>query len=333
MAKKATHYEDLPKTTTDFLTKGYPKDSTFKVGAESKAGGFFWKVFASRSINKEGHEVNTASIEPKYTFKEHNVDVELKFTNDNSINLKGSATDILSPGTKLSVSGEQKLEEKVPVTNGIVGFEYQHEKAAIKLAGTLPLEKDSKRGKVILNGSAVFVPIEALSIGVKGNFNYAAVQKDKTEKNTWDAAATAQYEHDAWKASGSYGVEKKAVSFFGSYDILPTRKIAVGINGDLNMHTPPTIVIGGEEKLEDCTVKVKLDVRAHSFVQPKDKAAEIEKPKTDDTFPEIRVAFGINQKLNQNVSVTFGVDFNMSTTMNKDNKGAMHSAGLEFLFK
>jgi len=98
----AKHLEDIGKDAKDLLNESYLTDGTIKVSAQSRTLGFVHKLTLNRTIKREksAKEIITATFEPKYEFKDYNLDFTGKVTSSNDMSMGTSIRDII-PRTKI----------------------------------------------------------------------------------------------------------------------------------------------------------------------------------------------------------------------------------------
>jgi len=241
----AKHYSDYGKDSKDLLAQDFPFDGTLKLVTQTKTSNdVTMKATVSRSVNKKDKkEVVSAVIEPKYEWKENNIEVTAKLSSANEFSGGFSLKDFLAKGAKLELNASQN-EEGSSVQ---AGESYKAENLAAKFGLTYPLlaqvgKKDKKPIKI--NGDLVWTPIKHIHVG--SVFNYELDSSRPSLKTEVAVGYTAgQYQINA---RGSYDRRQNIIlfglSFF--YKISKILKWAFDFETDQPRLQGPVVSLAGE---------------------------------------------------------------------------------------
>jgi hypothetical protein len=305
----AKHLEDIGKDAKDLLTESYPTDSTVKITAQTKAGGFTPKISLFRGVKREKlgvKEIVSASFEPKYEIKQHNLELTGKLTSMNDLSVGTSVRDLIGDGSKLDVNLTRSDRDGM---NGVAAASFKNEVVALKGKFTYPLtpQKPTKLNtELVLHHSASNVN---LGLGVDLVIEEAA--HFSTEAVLAHTAKDTQYKglvrYDLYNGSLNCGFslwQKLSDKCNWAIDILSED------NSNKNSFTT-----GSECKVDDKTsVKGKCKV-----IKTKDRL-------------DYRVGVSIKQKLSPSVTAILGSDLNPRSFLGIS-EGEPHSFGLELKFQ
>jgi len=305
-------FNDVGKDARDFISDDFPSDGTVKFTTQSKTPDGVTAKATVRRYLKAGREQIDAVIEPKYEWKEKNVELSGKFATANDFTASAIVKDLVK-GSKIEVSGTSN--EKTASSKLVLS--QKQDPVAAKITVTVPLDLSPtiKKTPTKLVGDVVIEYPKDLHVG--GN-----VSLDLNEKMGVKVDGVVGYSQNDWQITGrgSYSppTREGSVIFFGAsffHNVSKTIRWALDIETDQAFKRGPIGVVAGEYKIDDyTTLKGKATIKIPDPSKPK---------------PEARVAVVAKQKINPNLSVTLGADINVRNIISGDAADGLHSFGVE----
>jgi len=313
--KFTVFYDDIGKTASDLLGKGYANNGTFKISTETKEEGFSFKTASTRSVKTDNdgkkHEVINAVIEPKFEWKEHNITFEGKFATANELSVTGSAKDFGVDNSKLSISAAQRIKADVVEQTITAGVEIQNEMASFKICGGYPLEPRA----ITTSGSLSVQPIENVLVGVKVDAEFGNGTKTTTKGEIKLAASNEHF------AGHFVGTHDKKIAFTLYHKLASYWQWGMKIDYDTQSDSKgPSLEVGSLYKVDDhCTLQAKTNFDYRYVTKLKSEHG-------------LRLAIGATQNLNKNVSAVIGADLNVRQLLGAGGS-CNHSFGFEVKLK
>jgi len=330
----AKYFDDIAKDQTDLLEKGFPVEGTFKVTAETKASnGLSFKneitrKIASKKDEKTGlssrSEEIAAVVEPKFDWKEQNVEFTGKFsTNNNGPYEAGfSAKDLGTNGTKVGLTGVSDRDGWS--VKGSASL--KNDNVAVKVGAQYPFE-DYKPIKA--DGSLV-VHHQNILVGgdVKYELGHQGLDKKNADRKVFVAAklgyqGVLAYVTKEHQIHGYYqqnipkgNVQPAILGLRWIHNISSALKFTLNANVCKNNTQGAQGIVGAQYLYDEyTTLRSKFTVK-----------------NGDDKDPtEFRVGLAAAQKINSNLSAVVGSDLNLRKVLG-GNEGADHSFGFELKF-
>jgi len=129
------HFSDVGKDAREFISDDFPSDGTVKFTTQSKTSDGVTAKATMRRYVKAGREQIDAVIEPKYEWKEKNVELSGKFATTNDFTASVIVKELVK-GSKVEVSGTSN--EKTASSKLVLS--QKQDKVAAKITVTVPLE-------------------------------------------------------------------------------------------------------------------------------------------------------------------------------------------------
>jgi len=309
------HFGDIGKDAKDLLTTDFPADGTFKVITQSKTStGVTFKATLNRFFKKDKSgpkEIISAVIEPKYEWKDQNLEFTAKLATTNEFSAGFSVKDLVGQGSKVEVTGSQS--DRDGASAQLVGS-YKAAGISTKVSvgypfGAVGPKKEKKPLKI--NGEAVIQYPTNLFLA-----SNVVVDVD-SENTSMKGDGIVGYSQDQWQFTARGSHDRKSditlwgLSFF--HKVSDGVKWALDFDADQAWIRGPIASVGGEYKLDDSTtIKGKWAV----------KLTEQSKQ------TEMRVGVSARQKISPFISVTLGSDLNVRNLLG-DSIGDAHSFGFE----
>jgi len=322
MSAQAKFYDEIGKDSNDLITKGFPADSTLKVIVDTQTpNGVNINATARRFL--KGTEQVEVAVEPKYNWKEKNVEASCRFST--SDNYEGTVT-VKEPGkvagskfTLTGISGNGTLGVK-----GALSF--KNDNLAVKLNAHYPL---SEGNPLKLSGSAAVQYPSKFFWGVDVSYDLPHEKvSDRSDKTTkvgpvlnWNAAGgwsdengTQLHTYVQNKPAFKDQKQQSVLGIGWIQKVTDAVKFAFDFNLEANQIRDPIATVAGEYRFDSTTtLRSKLSVK---------------KVKTTD----FRLGLGATQKLSSNLTATLGSDLNMSQLLGSST-GNPHSFGFELKFQ
>eukprot|EP01123_Difflugia_compressa_P006769 TRINITY_DN19136_c0_g1_i1.p1 TRINITY_DN19136_c0_g1~~TRINITY_DN19136_c0_g1_i1.p1 ORF type:complete len:311 (-),score=58.06 TRINITY_DN19136_c0_g1_i1:81-1013(-) len=309
----AKHAADIGKDARDLIANDFPIDGSIKFTAQSKTpDNVSTKAVINRALKKEKstiREVISASVEPKFEWKDKNVELSTKFTSSNDL----SGTLLLKnlsflPKYELSVTGTQSEREGTSVE--FIGS-LLHSKIGTKGSFLYPV---SSVGKKPIKGSA------ELTGYYKNWFTGLRVVLNTDNLTAPKVEGLVSFNNNPIEVSGGVTHDLKEettsaqLSFYHKYrsDV----KYAAEFNVDV-ASTKTSANLAGEYKLDDSTT-----LKAKWVLKPTDLSEQ----------PQFRLVGSVKQQISPVLTSTIGVDLNV-TTFFGESTGDAHSFGLDIKFQ
>jgi len=309
------HFSDIGKDSKDLLTTDFPADGTLKVITQSKTPtGVTFKATLNRFFKKDKsglREIVSAVIEPKYEWKDPNLEFTAKLATTNEFSAGFSAKDLVLQGSKVEVNGSHSDRDGDAAQ--LVGS-YKSPGIAAKVSvgypfGSVGPKKEKKPLKI--NGEVVIQYPTNVFLA-----SSVAVDLD-TENTSLKGDGVVGYSQDQWQvtARGSHDRKTDAtfwgLSFF--HKVSDGAKWSLDFDADQAWVRGPIASVGGEYKLDDATtVKGKWAI----------KLTEQSKQS------EMRLGLAARQKVSPYFTLTLGTDLNVRSLLG-DSIGEPHSFGAE----
>jgi len=122
---KLVLFKDVRKRSSDLLTKEFPGDKSEKkleYKGDTASGVGFETLFL-----QDDKGTITATVKPKFTYKQYNAEVNGEFNTKQDVKVEASVQDQFVSGLKTITSINNKKGEVF----GALGVEYKHENAAV----------------------------------------------------------------------------------------------------------------------------------------------------------------------------------------------------------
>jgi len=310
----AKHLEDIGKDAKDLLIESYPNDGTVKFTAQTKALNFTPKIVLNRSSKREKggvKELVSATFDPKYEVKEHNLEFNGKLTSSYDLNVGASVRDFVGHGSKVELNLSRSERDGL---HGISILSYKSDLVAVKGKFTYPLtpKKPTKvNSEIVLHHggshSNVGVGVDIiLEDNIAQIFTEAVVAH--TDKDT-QYKGFARYDVYESKFNCGFSLwQKWSERCNWAFDILLEDYFA-----------KTSFTAGSECKCDDSTtVKGKWKVT-----------------KTKDRL-DYRVGASLKQKVSPHIIATLGADLNPRSFFvvgQTTGDGEPHSFGLDIKFQ
>jgi len=295
--------DDIGKDAKDLLTEGYPIDGTVKVAVQTRALGFIPKVTLVRALKREKtatREVVSAVFEPKYEWREHNLEFTSKFSTTSELSGGVSARDIFTKGTKVEIAANRNERDGL---SGVFGGAFRNDHFSLRGKLTYPFAP-KKPIKAALEG--VFQVVANTNVGVGVDVTLEGeVARIKT-----DAVIAYTTKENQFKGLLRYDVYESSVLWGLSY----FQKISNFTNWAVDITT---------EGPAKSTFSVGADHKVDEFTALKGKWILKQTDKTDYRF-----GVALRQRITPFVTATFGADLNPRNFLGST-EGDAHSFGLE----
>jgi len=295
--------DDIGKDAKDLLTEGYPVDGTVKVAVQTRALGFIPKVTLIRALKREKsatREVVSAVFEPKYEWKEHNLEFTSKFSTTSELSGGVSVRDIFTKGTKIDITANRNERDGL---SGVFGGAYRNEHFSFKGKLSYPF---APKKPIKANVEGVFQVVANTNVGVGVDVTLEGeVARIKT-----DAVVAYTAKEGQFKGLFRYDVYDSTVLWGLSY----FQRVSPRTNWALDITTEgpakSTFAVGTDHKLDDFTAfKGKWILK-----------------QTDKT--DYRFGVALRQRITPFVTAIFGADLNPRNFLGST-EGDAHTFGLE----
>jgi hypothetical protein len=296
--------EDIGKDAKDLLTDGFPIDGTVKVAVQTRALGFIPKVTLIRSLKREkstSREVVSAVFEPKYEWKEQNLEFTSKFSTTSELSGGVSAKDIFTKGTKVDITANRNERDGL---SGVFGGAFRNDAVSVKAKVSYPF---APKKPIKANVESVFQVVEHTNVGVGVDVTLEGeVARIKT-----DAVVAYSTKENQFKGLLRYDVYESSFLWGLSY----FQKISQRTNWALDITT--------EGSPAKSTFSVGADHKVDDFTSLKGKWILKQTDKTDYRF-----GVALKQKVTPFVTAIFGADLNPRNFLGSTD-GDPHSFGFE----
>lgn len=313
-------YEDVGKDSKDLLDKGFPSNGSLKVSVETKTpNGISVNASALRTI-KNNKDVVSATVEPKFDWKQHNFELNSKLSTANTFESELAFKDLGTPGSKIAFKGIHDGDNGLSTTANV---SFKNENVALKLGGTYPFNHNKP---IRLTFNTVFRHKNYLA-GVDTAYDTQFEKEDEGKVKEVAAAATVNgtvaYLGEGYEAQVSvknFPTKDKdfprdnEISLGWYQKISDYVKLAVNFTLQQSNKVGPSATVGGEYKVDDTTLKGKFAVK------------NVEKGDA-----EYKIGLGASQKITPHVQATIGADLNVLRLLGSST-GAEPSFGLEVKF-
>eukprot|EP01127_Copromyxa_protea_P022717 TRINITY_DN82_c0_g1_i1.p2 TRINITY_DN82_c0_g1~~TRINITY_DN82_c0_g1_i1.p2 ORF type:complete len:312 (+),score=87.47 TRINITY_DN82_c0_g1_i1:26-937(+) len=302
----ASAYTSLVKGN-DLVARNFYSNGSFAINTETKSGDVSFKSVVSGDSVKPV----SAALESKYDWKEHNLVLEGKVTSTNSLTAKATYSKIV-PGLSAFLAGEKSVAVKgqdvVVSRSATAGLTYVHEKVHFTTEAKVPVG-----GNVALTGAVHVRAVDNVSVGLKTDYTVGGAAKFEGKlvggNNKTEGAVTFNSEKTVG-FSLWHSVNAK-------YQAAATVSVPSAVEG---AKVAPTVVnVAGNYKFDDATtLKFKLN-------------AAIDRTEAADHV--YRSAISLQQKVNDNVTVSVGTDVNLNHAWGLGASGNASSYGVLVSFK
>jgi len=302
------HFSDIGKDSRDLISDDFPSEGTVKLTTQSKTPDGVTAKATLRRYQKGGREQVDAVIEPKYEWKEKNVEISGKLSTTNEYSANVVVKDLIK-GSKIEFSGTSNEKSS---TSKIV-LSHKTDPAAAKITVTFPLDLSPKKSQTKINGDVVIQYPDNFFVG--GN-----VSLDVNEKMGFKVEGVVGFTQNQLQVTGrgSYAPppssrENSTILWGASlfHKISENFKWALDFDTDHALKRGPVGVIACDYKVDNFTsVKGKCSV-------------------TNLSKPEARVALSAKQKVNSYLALSLGADLNVRNILSGDATEGPHSFGVE----
>jgi len=314
LLKMAKPFKDLGKDAKDLLSQDLPDGNGVTITNQLKTSNDInVKTTMKRTFKRENkglREIIEAIVEPKYEWKQQNIEFNSKFSTARDFSGSVALKDMITKGSKVEFIGTHNEKDGLVVktvdsykneyvfVQGSISYPTQHQtKTPIKYAGEIVVQYP----KNFLWG-----------------FNFMADQeKNKTKKNL---EATVGYAEKEWQlfARTSKNLSEDQSFWGGSFIHNLSENSKWGLDFDAeashSWHRGPIVKVGGEYKHEGTTFKARTLFRW---------------PAVSMSNPEYRLALSAKRQISKHFTATIGADINIRQFLG-DTVGDVHSVGLDF---
>eukprot|EP01128_Nolandella_sp_AFSM9_P009415 TRINITY_DN6017_c0_g1_i1.p1 TRINITY_DN6017_c0_g1~~TRINITY_DN6017_c0_g1_i1.p1 ORF type:complete len:316 (+),score=106.94 TRINITY_DN6017_c0_g1_i1:55-948(+) len=295
----ATYFDDIDKSSNDLFKKGFPVNGSFKVTSEFASDDASVVASAERTVSKGADKV-TATIEPKFTFKDYNIEFTPKLTTNQNNSFSLNLKNYLGESSKFAL-GVVTTKAGAAGNSFTAGYEIKTANVAAKVGLTFPDDSEENPVKASANVGTVY---EGVTVGASANFTSSYDDGESHDGVTAFAGkigyggAVIKYESgDDAKCTASYFKQNDDIKLAGKFDYnTVSHKSAVAFGADWKYAA-------------DTTIKSKLSVAGDNF----------------------RSGFSLSQQYTPAATVTIAADLNNLALLGS-NSGAAHSFGVEVKF-
>jgi len=275
--------------------------------------GITMKATLNRFFKKEKSgpkEVVSAVVEPKYEWKEKNMEFSAKLSTANEFSGTLAYKDAFIRGSKLEFCGTQTERDGIGAQ---VTASHKTDVLASKVSVTYPVGQPNKKDKnpiklvseVVLQYPKNLLFGTLVSVGVDSE-NSTFKAEGLVSYTQGDVQVSARGSHDRKTGDNIFGT-----SFFHLYS--PKLKYSMDFDIDQANVRGPIAAVAAEYKLDDSTsLKGKYAVK----VNPQSKQSEM------------RIGLAARQKISPYFTTTFGADLNLSNLLGSS-IGDAHTFGME----
>jgi len=296
----------IGKESKDLLTKDFPADGTFKVSSQSKTNnGLNIKATLNRILKRDKSgikEVVTAVVEPKFEYKERNIEFSGKLSTSNDFS-GGVIIKEIVPKTEIEFKGSQSGKEGVSASLS-ASYKTKNFSGLLNLSHNLYQKKSPTK----LNGELFVEYPTNLFLGTNFTVNL------EQENTQLVSEAALGYNRDNFRvaARGIHSFQKEETNYGFSFH--HTLNDSTNWALDFDVAPTPSCTVGAAHKIDNSTtLKGKWNVK---LIDPSQQ-------------PEMRVGMSVVQKLTPNVSATFGTDLNLRALIGYESISEPHSFGLD----
>jgi len=302
------HFGDIGKDSRDLISDDFPSDGIVKLTTQSKTSDGLTAKATLKRHTKGGREQVETLIEPKYEWKEKNIEISGKLSTTSDFSGTVAVKDLIK-GSKVEISGSTNEKS----TTSKLVLSHKTDPVAAKVTFTLPLDKSPKQPPPKINGDVVFQYPDNLFVG-------ANVFVDVHEKLGVKGEGAVGYTKDQWQITGRGSYTPSTlkegssiiwgVSFF--HKVSDSIRWALDFETDQALKKGPSGVVAAEYKIDNfTTVKGKFSIK-------------------DPAKPEARIGLVGKQKINSFFSVNLGADLNARNILSGDSSDGPHTFGVEF---
>jgi hypothetical protein len=300
--------DDIGKDAKDLLTEGYPIDGTVKVAVQTRALGFIPKVTLIRALKREKsatREVVSAVFEPKYEWKEQNLEFTSKFSTTSELSGGVSAKDIFTTGTKVDIIANRNERDGL---SGVFGGAYRNDSVSFKGKLSYPF---APKKPIKANVEGVFQVVDNTNVGV----GVDVTLEGETARIKTDAVVAYTTKENQFKGLLRYDVYESSILWGLSYfqRINPRTNWALDITSESATDGPvkTAFSVGSDHKVDDFT-----SLKGKWVLKQNDKGTDY------------RFGVALRQKVTPFVTAIFGADLNPRNFLGST-EGEAHSFGFE----
>jgi len=306
------------------LNKGFPAHGTFKISAETKTpNGIALTTTATRSVDEKGEKIS-ATLEPKYEWKQQNIEFTGKLAAEGLYEAGLSVKDLGTAGTKVTITGIESDKDGIAAK---LGLAYKSENLGVKAGVKYPFHVNSFAN---LNAEAVFRYPENVFWGVDIRYDVPVRDPDtksELKKTTHFWNAKASYVAELFQAT----VHLENVSNRGkTADDHPTLSLLhLSLLQHVNLSTKFAAGLSVEQKnLQGAGIALATEHKVDKDTVLKGKLAVTWADAPNDR--EFRVALGAKQQVSEHAAITLGADINTRAILGSATGSTKpHSFGFE----
>jgi len=212
----------------------------------------------------------------------------------------------------LNLSLAQGVEDKKIQTDFEGEWKYQTGNVGVKLGGTFNIERENKPS---FSGTVALQKPQNFFWSVGGEYG-------EVEDSMGLSRADAKVSYITDSSEALFNVVYKAKSDKWKYTTNWFQRLSPQLNYGVNFSTS----IGDKNGFETSAVVVgeyKVDENTTLRAKTTTQAAEIK------VYPNLRIGFGLTQRITPGFTATLGADFNARHLFNTGPEGAPHSLGFE----
>eukprot|EP01128_Nolandella_sp_AFSM9_P000478 TRINITY_DN10636_c0_g1_i1.p1 TRINITY_DN10636_c0_g1~~TRINITY_DN10636_c0_g1_i1.p1 ORF type:complete len:325 (-),score=119.30 TRINITY_DN10636_c0_g1_i1:119-1030(-) len=302
----STSYSDIGKNTSGLFTKGYNAKGLFKVSTKSKGD-----VEFTANAARDGKNNLSSGFESKATLKIQDITAVpyLKFDSKKAVVVGSELKNLFVNGLNVDLNVEQGGADKLVVKDSI---KYSNENLAASLGGSFSTNEQTP----YTVGADVSVNVEPFVVGADVA---VAVKKDADNSISWGLRAYS---------ASLFGALFQVSGKDNQKQILISGAVAEKINDDL------TVGVSGQVDTKNVSGPSGALACEYKF----DKSTSLKTKASFQGFPEgeksseIRVAFGLTQKLSSGVTSVLTADLNARQAF-EESSNIPHSFGFELQFE
>jgi hypothetical protein len=296
--------------SNDLVTKNFFANGSFAVTTETKSGDYTFKS----NVSGDSKKPVSATLEPKYEWKEHNLAFEGKISTANSATAKATFKNVV-PGLSLHLQGDRALTTKDEETklsqSATAGFTYVNEKVHLTGEAKVPVG-----GKIALTASLHAKPVDNFSVGLKADYEVSGQPK-------FEGKVIGGNDQTEGAVSVTFPDKVVGVNLWHSlnsnFQLASTVSWPPAAAEGKKAVAPTSVNVAGNYKFDDhTTLKAKL-------------SAAIDR--TEDAKHVYRYGLSLQQKVNDNVTVSVGTDVNLNHVWGLGSSGDDSSYGVQVAFK
>jgi len=251
-------------------------------------------------------------IKPSYEIKELNLTVNASLNTENTGSMGLNFNHLGVENSELEVSLTQSIADKKISTDFEGNWSYQNGPIGVYLGGTANLEGSNKPS---FNGALVLEKPNNI-------FWTVGTEYGEVDNAMGISKYNAKLTYVTPNSEALFGVNYKKESDKFTYKTSWFQRLSSRLNYGVNFTTK----IGEKNGFQTSAVVVgEYQVDEHTTLRAKTttKAAE------NKVYPNLRIGFGISQRLSEGVTATIGADLNARHLFGSGPEGPPHSLGFE----